>query len=474
MEYGEQRETPLGSQKRQGRQSRLPLPTSTLGQHLAGMRTRRGWKLEALAWHVGIDRSTLWRWENAVSIPPLEGVVTLLAALNASPEEKLVVLAALPGKSGSTGLRALAEERSFGLESLVPSPGAAFRFLRLRRGWSQAEVARRLQVSRSSVSRWEAGNMSPDAAILPRIAAVLGADEDDARLIGGEDPLLMPGGLVSPETGRDETAHILDQVREAVWRGETGLTNLTFWGIEAALWRQEVKSPSDATRSLLAKAYVTHGDWLDRAGRRSEMQPLASQVLCLLPHGYIPEGEDWWMGAVLHQVRVWRHTPGHPAGAPEANAQSRLLLLRHLETVTGVQRCALLRDLADVSADSGSFEAALGYIRLARREAQRMGDEGMAGVLCRFIEARILERAGKAQGNDKLFGQALETLPSFDEVKQDPSQQISLAVTQAGLLYQNGASSAASENLHYAYSLIHLHGYAYLLPAADALADNLG
>jgi hypothetical protein len=271
-------------------------------------------------------------------------------------------------------------------------------------------------------------------------------------------------------------------VREAVWRGEDGLSNLAFWGIETALWRHEVKKPSAATRSLLAKACVTHGDWLDRAGRRPEMQPLTTNVRkYLLPAGHIPAGEDWWMGAVLHQVRIWRTMADLPSEQEKADDLSRQLLLHHLGAVSGVQLCALLRDLAEISADQGHFDMALGYIHEAHLEAQRTGDEGSAGVLAHKVKAGILERAGERNRDSRLLGQALDTIPAVEDAGDDPSQQAGLTIARAGLtiaraglLYKNGSPADASEYLTHAYALIHRYGYPHLLPAADALAENLG
>lgn len=48
--------------------------------------------------------------------------------------------------------------------------------LREARGISQRELAGMLFVGRSTVARWEAGTRTPDATLIPRIAACLGVD----------------------------------------------------------------------------------------------------------------------------------------------------------------------------------------------------------------------------------------------------------------------------------------------------------
>ena len=48
--------------------------------------------------------------------------------------------------------------------------------LRNKKGLSQLELADRLFVTRSTVSRWESGNRLPDAVMITRLAEVLGVD----------------------------------------------------------------------------------------------------------------------------------------------------------------------------------------------------------------------------------------------------------------------------------------------------------
>ena len=48
--------------------------------------------------------------------------------------------------------------------------------LRTEKGLSQNEIAKRMYVTRVTVSRWESGNRLPDAAMIYRLSEVLGAD----------------------------------------------------------------------------------------------------------------------------------------------------------------------------------------------------------------------------------------------------------------------------------------------------------
>ena len=66
--------------------------------------------------------------------------------------------------------------------------------LRTARGWSQVELAHRLQISKQTVSNWENDNIQPSVDMLLRLARVFCVSTD--YLLGLEDtPRLDVGGL---------------------------------------------------------------------------------------------------------------------------------------------------------------------------------------------------------------------------------------------------------------------------------------
>jgi len=50
--------------------------------------------------------------------------------------------------------------------------------LRLALGWSQVDLARRLNVSKQTVSNWENGNIQPSIEMMVRLAGVFGVSTD--------------------------------------------------------------------------------------------------------------------------------------------------------------------------------------------------------------------------------------------------------------------------------------------------------
>ena len=66
--------------------------------------------------------------------------------------------------------------------------------LRTALGWSQVELAHRLQISKQTVSNWENDNIQPSVDMLLRLARVFGVSTD--YLLGLEDtPRLDVRGL---------------------------------------------------------------------------------------------------------------------------------------------------------------------------------------------------------------------------------------------------------------------------------------
>ena len=66
--------------------------------------------------------------------------------------------------------------------------------LRTALGWSQVELARRLQISKQTVSNWENDNIQPSVDMLLRLARVFGVSTD--YLLGLEEvPRLDVRGL---------------------------------------------------------------------------------------------------------------------------------------------------------------------------------------------------------------------------------------------------------------------------------------
>lgn len=66
--------------------------------------------------------------------------------------------------------------------------GALLKQARLRKGWSQDELAREARTSVTNISRWERNRNIPSGNFLPVLAHVLGTDEGSFFHVNGSDP----------------------------------------------------------------------------------------------------------------------------------------------------------------------------------------------------------------------------------------------------------------------------------------------
>lgn len=72
--------------------------------------------------------------------------------------------------------------------------GSQIKELRLAFGWSQVELARRLNISKQTVSNWENDNIQPSVEMLVRVADTFGVSAD--YLLGREKiPRISIDGL---------------------------------------------------------------------------------------------------------------------------------------------------------------------------------------------------------------------------------------------------------------------------------------
>lgn len=119
------------------------------------------------------------------------------------------------------------------------------RKLRLDRGLSQQELARRVYVTQSTVARWESGSRLPDAAMISLLAQSLGVDSGsllEAAAIGSASPhvimvedreIILAGSLsVLSEVMPDATVVGFAWPADALAYAEENQVSLAFLDIE--------------------------------------------------------------------------------------------------------------------------------------------------------------------------------------------------------------------------------------------------
>lgn len=131
------------------------------GIFLKYARNQRNLTQEQVAEKLNIVTPVLSKWENDKAIPPLDMLCKLCNILNISIEECIAA-------EISEGEKALPPEQ-YEPEKL----GETVKQLRLKNGWSQAEVGKKLFVTSQTVSKWESGGIS-SLEVLGKLAELYG------------------------------------------------------------------------------------------------------------------------------------------------------------------------------------------------------------------------------------------------------------------------------------------------------------
>ena len=117
--------------------------------------------------------------------------------------------------------------------------------LRNKKGLSQQELADKLFVTRSTVSRWESGNRLPDAVMILRLAIVLGVDgsilftaveQSDDRpnvIMVDDNKIILSGGLpILLEVIPNATVTAFTKPKDAIEYVKVNRVALAFLDIE--------------------------------------------------------------------------------------------------------------------------------------------------------------------------------------------------------------------------------------------------
>ena len=162
----------------------------------------------------------------------------------------------------------------------MPHGGDLLRALRMRRGWSQEETARRVEVTVRTLRRWEKSEVWPSPTQVHTLCYTLQACE--------EEMLALTMGHLSPQPAaeapsleeleeRGRLLHLLD----AHGPEAEALKELHFLTLEAQAWPMAARCGTG--RQVLAEIYSYHAYHLNYCGRFTESALYADRVLELLP-----------------------------------------------------------------------------------------------------------------------------------------------------------------------------------------------
>ena len=209
----------------------------------------RGLSLAGAASRGNVSKSALAGWESGRRVPSGEALSGLLRALGAGEREAATLLAVADPRYARVALA----ETSLGAPVHL---GDALRAMRLRRGLGQTDLARKADVNQSTVARWEAGDLVPEAEKLQAIFSHLEARAEEIE------------ALVRFGTVREDDPH---ERTRAVYEAPHALQELLWLALEGELWW---RTEPDAA-SLLLRVRGRRVQWYHYAGRTAEAIALA-------------------------------------------------------------------------------------------------------------------------------------------------------------------------------------------------------
>lgn len=234
----------------------------SLAEELQALRQARSLSVSETSALASVSRATLSNWEAGTHLPRGAALERLLSALEADERTRTRLLQACDPVYARL---ALAPTR------LGPpiGPGHVIRGMRVRRGSTQADLARSVAVTQATVARWESGDLVPSAETLHAVGYVLGASADEVVA------LAQTQGSTT-----DLTPWLEGEFDQTLGFPEGHpLTEIVALGLEAELWRRAVQDPQwEAHLCCVIGARVTR---LFLEGRYEEAKEPARRAIRL-------------------------------------------------------------------------------------------------------------------------------------------------------------------------------------------------
>jgi transcriptional regulator with XRE-family HTH domain len=190
-------------------------------------RRQRGLSIVRLSGLSGLAKTTLESWQSGRTLPSAPELERLVSALELGSFDQRLLrrLIGMP--------RAIA---SLPEGERPPLTGGLLRAMRLRRGLTQSEVARRLSVRQGTLAKWEKSDDWPDASKLSLLCVLLGAAPQEAEAILGGVFLPLPQTLSfdTPLEALEEQGELL--IQSAFLHPNDPLLDLRFFELESLLW----------------------------------------------------------------------------------------------------------------------------------------------------------------------------------------------------------------------------------------------
>jgi transcriptional regulator with XRE-family HTH domain len=403
----------------------------------------------------GISKTAIENWQSGRTLPSAPELEVLISVLNLSTFDQRLL-------RRSVGLpRAIARlpegERP-------PLTGGLLRAMRLRRGLTQSEVARRLSVRQGTLAKWEKSDDWPEADKLGALCAVLGATPQEAEAILGGIflPLSLPLNA-SREVFEQQVQVLHDRVH---LQPNDPLLDLAFLELESQLW---LDGDHTATQELLWRTWSFHINYLSMQHRYEEMLPYAN-VMLTIPFNPRNRSESHLQVAVIQKAQALRGSSDTGRGQKTRYKKAITFLDANQGRVVDNECLAWYwMELVHLNIRMGSYEVARTCLKRSNAIPHHQCVRGTMGESA-LVTAQSLTNLGSPR-------EAIALLHSPTLGRDDPSfsilMEMRLHFYHAEALAKLEDFTGALEVLGQLYKAIEIRGIEVMRHRADALFSEL-
>ncbi|WP_309717875.1 helix-turn-helix transcriptional regulator [Armatimonas sp.] len=433
------------------------VPTKTLdfASQFRQCRKQRNLSIVRLFELSGIGKTTLENWQSGRTLPSAPELETLISVLNLSSFDQRLL------------------RRSIGLPRAIvclpegerpPLTGGLLRAMRLRRGLTQSEVARRLAVRQGTLAKWEKSDDWPEADKLSLLCLLLGASHQETEAILGGVFLPLPLPLNASLEDFEQQIQILND--RANRCPNDPLLDLAFLEIESQIWL-DVDRP--AAQELLWKIWGFHNTHLSIHQRFDELFSRANQMLAIA-FDPLKSSTSFLQSAVIHKSVALRGTPNGKIESA-SRRKSAITFLKANEGRMGNPECQawywmVLVDLLTVEGAYDEARFCLDRSNAIPHPAFERGTKGESALMTAYSLTNL--------GSPR---EALALLSSSNF--RDSAKHFVPILSMRSLLYCARALAkledfaGALEVLDQLYNQIEVTGIEVMRPRADALFFQL-
>ena len=418
---------------------------------LRRLRKSRGVSQEALALHALISVRTLRYWESGEKHPRGPELESVLAALDATPEDKRQAYALIPRPRIHRLSERHEEEQKNSPAPSVPLPhlGDLIRSLRMRQEKTQPQVAAEMDVALTTLIRWETLRNFPTEENLSRLCLLLHATPEEAHALAFRR-LAPPvwSEASDMETYRAQftgLVHLRDQ--------HSPVIDLHVLSLKRKLRVASFSTPE--TRHLLAQVEALHSTTLFLGKRFAESNTAAQNALALFSEER--QYNRYWGVALNHRTCfVGRNTEDYLTKAA--------FLLRHFPNhAPPPVRMRVLCDLAFYFSRGAKKDEARRLMQQAKAAYEAAPHDEETKAYFSLTHGRFL----------LMHGQPEQALQQFTSLTYSDFRDAAYLCYQAEAAIAMGEKGEGSRLLEKARAMVALSPYKYLQGQINGVAQRL-